>query len=149
VHFGLLLEPLQEVLGRRVVEVARQVLTVVERVSRVQHGHRLVHSAQRRRALDVHVDVAGHDRRDPVRVRSELAGGEDLHRHTDVGLLHLVGYDLSTAAVLWLCLRVAVGQPELDVAARTALVVSAAGGEQHERQDGACGEGHSSSILVR
>ena len=136
-HPGLVLEPLQQVVRRRVLEEPDEVLTVVERVRRVHHGNRLVDRAEGRGALDVHVDVAGHDRSDPVRVGSELAAGEDLHLHPDIGLLDLVRDDLGSASVLGLVLGVAVGQRDLDLAVRTAFVVVAACGDRHERQDGA------------
>ena len=47
---------------------------------------------------------------DPVGVLSELAGREDLDRHPDVGLGHLVGDHLGPAPVLGLVLGVAVGE---------------------------------------
>ena len=119
VHAGLVLESLQQLAGGVAVEVAREVVAVVEGVRRVEHGHRLVDRAQCGCALDVHVDVAGDDRGDPVGVRSELARGEDLDRHPDVGLLDLVCDDLRAAAVLRLVLGVAVGQLQSDVARRT------------------------------
>ena len=106
-------------------------VAVVERVRRVQHADRLVDGAERGGALDVHVDVAGDDRADPVGVPAQLAGREDLDRHADVGLGDLVRDDLGSAAVLRLVLGVAVGELRVistsaAVAAGAAVVVVAA-----------------------
>ena len=117
VHPGLVLEPVEQVVGGVAVEEAGQVVAVVEGVRRVQHRHRLVDRTQGRGALDVHVDVAGDHRRDPVGVRAELAGREDLDGEADVGVGDLVGDHLCAAAVLGLGLGVAVGELERDVTA--------------------------------
>jgi hypothetical protein len=134
VDAGLRLEVVEQ-LGRRVgVHVAGEVLVVVEGVRRIQHLDRLVDRAERRRSLDVHVDVAGHDRCDAVGVLAELAVGEDLDRHAHVGLLDLVGDDLSTTCVLGLVRGVAVREPDRDGAAVTTTpIVVAACGEHEQR----------------
>ena len=71
-----------------------------------------VDGAQRGRALDVHVDVAGDDRLDPIGVGAELALPEELDRQADVRGRDLVGDDLRAAGHLRL--RVLVAVRELD-----------------------------------
>ena len=148
-HAGLVLEPGQQVFGGIAVEVAGQVVAVVEGVHRIQDGHRLVDRAQGRGSLDVHVDVAGDHGRDPVGVGTELAGREDLDGEPDVGVGDLVGDHLCPAAVLRLGLGVAVGELESDVTAgllaalASRLAVVATAGRQGQRQrDDEGGERH-------
>ena len=100
--------------GRLGREEPLEVIGVVEHERAVDHADRRVQRAERRSALDVHVDVAGRDRRDPVGVTAELAGAEDLDRHADVGGGELVGDDLGAARVLRLGVLVAVGEGQLD-----------------------------------
>ena len=73
-----------------------------------------VQRAQCGSTLDVHVDVASHDGRDPVGVATELAGAGDGDRRADVRRRDLVGDDLGAAGVLWLRILVAMRQGELD-----------------------------------
>ena len=90
-------------------------LAVVEDEGAVDGAHRRVHRAQRRRALDVHVDVARDHRLDPVGVGAELAGRRRSRWSADVGRLDLVADDVGAAVDLRLAFLVAVGQAELDL----------------------------------
>ena len=90
-------------------------LAVVEDEGAVDRAHRLVHRAQGRRALDVHVDVAGDHRLDPVGIGAELAGAEDLDGESDLGGLDLFLDDVRAALDLGLALLVAVGEAQLDL----------------------------------
>ena len=95
-------------------EEAVHVLAVVEHERSVDGAHGRVKVAQRRCSLDVHVDVAGHDRGDPIGVGTELAPTEDVDGQPDAGGLGCVLDDLGAAGRLWLRVRVAVGEPEGD-----------------------------------
>ena len=115
VHAGLRLEGLLQRIGGLPGEELVHVLAVVEDEGSVDRGHRLVHRAQRRRALDVHVDVAGDHRLDPIGIGAELAAAEDLDADADIGRLDLVADHVGAAVDLRLALVIAVGQGELEL----------------------------------
>ena len=119
-------EALLEGVRRGAREEAVHVFAVVEHERAVDGAHGRVERAQRRRALDVHVDVAGDDRRDPFGVGAELARTEDVDGQADVRGLGLVLDHLGAAGHLWLRVLVAVRSLERDRRSCAAAVAGAA-----------------------
>ena len=99
VDAGRLVERREQVF-RAFVDPLERVVDVVEGVGRVDDADRLERRAQRRRTLQVDVDVAGLDEREAVGVGAELARRVQLDGEADVGLLEPFLEQLDAAVVV-------------------------------------------------
>ena len=85
---------------RALVDPLERVVDVVERVGGIHDADRLEGRAQRGRALQVDVDVAGLHEREAVGVGAELARRVQLDGEADVGLLEAFLEQLDAAVVV-------------------------------------------------
>ena len=91
------------------------VLAVVEDEGSVDSAHRFVDRGEGGRPLDVDIDVTGDHRLDPIGIRTQLTGAEDLDVDSDIGRLDAVADDVGAAIDLWLSVLVAVSQGEIEL----------------------------------
>ena len=154
VDAGRLMEGAEQVF-RSLVDPLEGVLDIVERVGRVHDADGLERRAQRGGALQVDVDVAGLDEREPVRVGTELARRVQLDGEADVGFLESLLEQFDAAVVVRRLLVLAGCDGERDGFARRggfgggALRGAAAAGAAGDDKRGCCEHRRGDSASAR